>query len=88
LQSLQEVVIDSPSPFLSREQQSRLLDYLRAIVKEENENIQFIIVTNSPALIANATAEELFMLIPTERLVGGTNQLVKASNTNMCLTYI
>jgi len=81
------VLMDSPSPFLSHDLQSRLLEYLRATV-EEDGNIQFIIVTGSPALIDKATAEELFMLMPPDRPVGSVNQLVKASDMNMCLTPI
>jgi hypothetical protein len=54
------------------------------VVKEENENIQFIIVTSSAALIEKATTEELFMLMPSQQLTEGSNQLVKGSDANMC----
>jgi hypothetical protein len=46
------------------------------VVTGGNENVQFIIVTNSSALIDKATAEELFMLMPSEQLAEGSNQLV------------
>ena len=54
------------------------------MVNEENENIQFIIVTSSSALIDKATTEELFMLMPSEQLAEGSNQLVKVSDATMC----
>ncbi len=54
------------------------------MVTEENENIQFIIVTNSSALIDKAYAEGLFMLMPTEQLAEGSHQLVKVSDANAC----
>jgi len=73
-----------PGLYLQTQLQSRLLDYIRSIVKEENENIQFIIVTNSSALIDKANAEELFLLMPSQLLVEGSNQLVKVSDANMC----
>jgi hypothetical protein len=49
------------------------------VVKEENENIQFIIVTCSSALKDKANAEELFMLMPSQQLADGSNQLVNVS---------
>jgi hypothetical protein len=57
------------------------------VVREENEKIQFIIVTNSAALVDKATAEELFMLMPSEQLAERSNQLVKVSDVNMCLMH-
>jgi hypothetical protein len=42
-------------------------------------NIQFIIVTNSSALINKAATEELSILMPSEQLAKGSNQLVKVS---------
>jgi hypothetical protein len=62
-----------------------LLEYVRSVVRGEDENIQFIIVTNSSALIDKATAEELFMLVPSQQLVEGSNQLVKLFDANLCL---
>jgi hypothetical protein len=53
--------------------------------RDANENIQFIIVTTSSALIDKATTEELFTLMPSEQLAVGSNQLVKASDANMCV---
>jgi hypothetical protein len=32
-----------------------------------------------------ATSEELFMLLPSQQLAEGSNQLVKVSDGNMCL---
>lgn len=78
------VLMEMPNIFLP-EQQLRLLEYLRAIVKEEDGNTQFIIVSSSSALIDKAVTEESYMLIPPWQLVGGSNQLVKVSDTNMCL---
>jgi hypothetical protein len=54
------------------------------VVREENENIQFIIVTNSSALMDKATAEELFILMPSQQLAECSNQLVKLSDATMC----
>lgn len=80
------VLIDLPNLLLPREIQSQLLEYFRFIAKEKNENIQFIIVTDSRALIDKAYAEgELFMMMPAEQVEGGANQLVKVNDTNMCL---
>ena len=45
-------------------------------------NIQFIIVTNSCALIDKATTEQLFMLMPSRQLANGSNQLVKVSDVS------
>jgi hypothetical protein len=61
-----------------------ILEYVRSVVREENENIQFIIVTNSSALIDKATAEELYMLMSSQQLAEGSNQLVKVSDATMC----
>lgn len=69
------VLMDMPGLYLPPQSQSKLLEYFRSIVRKENENIQFIIVTNSSALIDKATAEELFML-PSQQLAEGSNQLV------------
>jgi hypothetical protein len=79
------VLMDMPVAFLPPQSQSRLLEYVRSVVREEDENIQFIIVTSSSALIEKATAEELFMLIPSQ-LAEGSNQLAKVSDSNTCLT--
>jgi predicted ATP-dependent endonuclease of OLD family len=77
------VLMDMPGLYLQPQSQSRLLEYVRSVVSEENENIQFIIVTNSSALIDNATSEELFMLIPLQRQAEGSNQLVKSYDAGM-----
>ena len=66
---------------------TRVLEYVGSAVKQENENIQFIIVTSSSALIDKATAEELFMLMPSQQLAEGSNQLMKVSHANMCLAH-
>ena len=76
------VLMDMPGIYLPPQLQSRLLEYVRFVVKE-NENIQFIIVTNSSALIDKATAEELFILMPSQQLAEGSNQLVKVFNATM-----
>ncbi|HET7147148.1 MAG TPA: hypothetical protein VFI73_01500 [Candidatus Nitrosopolaris sp.] len=78
------VLMDMPGLHLQPQLQSRLLEYFRSVVREENENIQFIIVTNSSALIDAATPEELFVLRPSEQLAEGSNQLVKMRDANMC----
>jgi predicted ATP-dependent endonuclease of OLD family len=79
------VLMDMPGLYLQPQLQSKLLEYFRSIVREENENIQFIIVTSSSTLIDTATIEELFMLMPSQQLAKGSNQLVKISDANMCL---
>jgi predicted ATP-dependent endonuclease of OLD family len=79
------VLMDTPGLYLPSQLQSQLLEYFRSIVREENENIQFIIVTNSSALIEKANAEELFMLMPSQQLAEGSNQLVKVSECLMPL---
>ncbi|HET7147147.1 MAG TPA: hypothetical protein VFI73_01495 [Candidatus Nitrosopolaris sp.] len=79
------VLMDMPGLYLQPQLQSRLIDYVRSVVKEENENIQFIIVTNSSALIDKATTEELFMLMPSQQVADRYNQLLKISDPNMCL---
>ena len=66
--------------------QADLLEYIRSITREENEeSIQFIIVTSSSALIDKAKPEELFMLMPLQQLAEGSDQLVKVSDGNLCL---
>ena len=55
------VLMDMPGIYLPPQLQSRLLEYVRFVVKE-NENIQFIIVTSSSALIDKATTEELVII--------------------------
>ena len=62
------------SLYLHPQLQSRVLEYVRSVAREENENIQVIIVTNSSALIDKATTEELFMLMPSQQLAEGSNQ--------------
>jgi predicted ATP-dependent endonuclease of OLD family len=64
------VLIDMPGLYLQPQLQSRLLDYFRSVIREENVSIQFIIVTNSCTLIDKATSEELFMLVPSRQLAG------------------
>lgn len=78
--------MDMPGIYIQLQLQSRLPDYVRCVVREENENILFIITTSSSALIDKATTEELFMLMPSQQLAEGYNQLVKVSDTNVvCL---
>ena len=74
-----------PGLYLPPQLQSRLLEYVRSVAREENENIQFIIVTSSSALIDKANAEELFLLMPSQ-LAGSSNQLVNASDAKRCLS--
>jgi predicted ATP-dependent endonuclease of OLD family len=73
------VLMDMPGLYLPPQLQSTLLEYVRSVAKEANEDIQFIIVTSSTALIDKANAEELFMLMPSQLLVKGSNQLVNVS---------
>ena len=79
------VLIDMPSLTLPSQLQSLLLKYVRSVVREENGNIQFIIVTSSYALIDKVTSEELFMLISSGHSTKDSNQLVKVSDSSMCL---
>ena len=65
------VLMDMPDLYLQPQLQSRLLEYVRCVVKEENESIQFIIVTSSTDLKDKADAEELFMLMPSQQLAEG-----------------
>jgi predicted ATP-dependent endonuclease of OLD family len=78
------VLMEMPNLNLLPQTQSRLIEYFRSIIREDNENIQVIIVTNSSALIDKATTEELFMLKPSQQLAEGSNQLVKVSDASMC----
>ena len=75
------VLMDMPGQRLPSSLQSLLLEYIRSVVREENGNIQFIIVTSSPALIDEATSEERFMLMPS------SEHLIEGSDTNMFLTH-
>jgi hypothetical protein len=79
------VLMDIPNLLVTPQLKAALLEHFRSIVRQENENIQFIIVTSSSALINKATTEEGFMLMPSQQLAQGCNQLVKASDGNMCL---
>jgi predicted ATP-dependent endonuclease of OLD family len=54
--------------YLKPQLQSRSLEYIRSVVREENENIQFIIVTSSSALIEKAYVQELFLLVQLQEL--------------------
>lgn len=47
-----------PGLYLQPQSRSKLLEYVRSVVREDNENFQFIIVTNSSALIDKANAED------------------------------
>jgi len=60
--------MDMPGLYLKPQLQSRLLEYFRSVVREENERIQFIVVTSSSALIDKAYVEELFLLAPSQEL--------------------
>ena len=75
--------MDMPDLHLLPQSQSRLLEYIRSVVREDNENVQFIIVTNSSTFMDKVTAEELFMLMPSEA-AESSNQLVKLSDATMC----
>ncbi len=78
------VLTDMPGLYLQPQLQSRLLEYVRSVVREENKNIPFMIETNSSALIDKTTTEELFMLMPSQQLAEGCIQIVKVSDANMC----
>jgi hypothetical protein len=78
------VLMDMPGLYLQPHLQSGLLEYLRSVVRDEDGDIQFIIVTSSSALIEKTTTEELFMLMPSQQLAEGSNQLVKVSDATMC----
>jgi len=81
-----DIVVLMDIPNLLVPLQADLLEYIRSIIREENEeSIQFIIVTSSSALIDKAKPEELFMLMPSQQLAEGSNQLVKVSDGNLCL---
>ncbi|HEY7080599.1 MAG TPA: hypothetical protein VH500_12920, partial [Nitrososphaeraceae archaeon] len=81
------VLMDTPGAFLPSQLQSLLLEYIRFVVREENEHIQFIIVTSRSDLFDNAISEERFMLMPSEHLAEDSNQLVKVSDANLCLMH-
>ena len=55
------VLMDMPGLRLPPQLQSRLLEYVRSVVREDG-NFQFIIVTSSSALIDKATTEELVII--------------------------
>jgi len=76
--------MDMSGLYLPPQSQSKLLEYFRSIVRKENENIQFIIVTSSSDLIETATTEELFILMPSQQLAEGSNQLLKPYDAGMC----
>lgn len=76
-----------PGIYLQPQLQSRILEYVRSVVTGGNENVQFIIVTNSSALIDKATAQELFMLMPSEQLAEGSNQLEKPYDAGKYATH-
>jgi energy-coupling factor transporter ATP-binding protein EcfA2 len=89
-ESLSDIVVlmDMPGLYLPPQLQSRLLEYIRSVVKEENESIQFIIVTSSTALTDKTNAEELFLLMPSQLLPEGSNQLVNVSYAKRHLRLI
>ena len=66
--------MDMPGLRLPSQSQSRLLEYLKSIVRDENENIQFIIVTSSSALIEKANTVELFMLMTCAQATSDNNK--------------
>lgn len=70
------ILIDEPELHLHPALQAKLLDYFRKVVT--TTATQFIIATHSPVLINEARVEELYMLLPTEPVVG-FNQLVRAT---------
>lgn len=72
------MLVDTPELHLHPELQSRLLEYLRDIVREEG--IQFIMTTHSPVLINEARYEELYVLTMPEN-IDGYNQLQKVTTT-------
>ena len=78
------VLMDMSGLYIQPQSQSRLLEYVRSVVREEDENIQFIIVTSSSALVEKATNEELFMLMPSQQLTESSNQLVKVVAAGKC----
>ena len=65
-----------PALHLPPQSQSRLLEYFRSIIREENDNIQFIIVTNSSSLIDKATTAELFMLMMNVYINCGLKEII------------
>jgi hypothetical protein len=81
------VLMDMPGARLPSQLQSLLLEYIRSVVREEDERIQFIIVTSRSDLFDKATSEERFMLLPSEHLAKDSNQLVKVSYEQMYLMH-
>jgi hypothetical protein len=79
--------MDMPGARLPSQLQSLLLEYIRSVVREEDERIQFIIVTSRSDLFDKATSEERFMLLPSEHLAKDSNQLVKVSYEQMYLMH-
>lgn len=71
------MLIDSPELHLHPALQRRLLDYIREIVAKSK--VQFIMTTHSPVLVNDARSDELYVLVPPEKMQG-YNQLVKVSS--------
>jgi hypothetical protein len=71
------LVIDSPELHLHPALQQRFLDYIRDVVA--GDNVQFIMATHSQTLVNAARFDELYVLVPPQKM-RGYNQLVKVSN--------
>ena len=72
------VLMDEPELHLHPNLQGKVLDYIRQLSLAED--VQFVLATHSPAIVEQATSEELFLLRPTELTPGTDNQLIRISD--------
>lgn len=71
-------LIDSPEAYLHPELQRRLLEYVRNSIKNEEDELQFLLATHSTTIINEAGPEELYVLLFPDQVTD--NQLVKISD--------
>jgi DNA polymerase III delta prime subunit len=73
------VLIDTPEAYLHPTLQRSFLNYIRELVKEAKEEIQFIIATHSTTIVSMANSEELYALVFPDQSYDG-NQLIKVAS--------
>lgn len=80
------ILVDEPELHLHPSLQARVMDYFRELSAEGRT--QFIVATQSPTMVDNATASELFVLRPRELVDEGENQLRRVAESDSDLLYI
>ena len=80
------ILIDEPELHLHPNLQMKVMDYLRALARDDQ--FQVIVATHSPTIVENASSDELYLLRPCELVDAGSNQLVRVADNDEKLAVL